>query len=912
MNKAITLIAFSFLLSFKSAFACSPYGTPLVSFTVVGDNLNVTVTNTSNWSCCYHFQLELICDAATFSGTANYGVFTSNANTPTICKPTSANLAYPVYTIDISQLCPGLTYKFRVRDKHTGYSYWSNWSAVQTFSVPGPEYQINLSASPLVVCIPGCTTLSASSTNNCGPVTYTWDQGLGTGDTQSACPPVPTTYTVTGSVQVPLCPVPITLSTSINIGVDLPAVSGTASAFPLNICQGDSTVLSLAGHYGLIQWQYSDNPLGPFIDIPGATGETHVFQTDFTMSNLYFRAYVYTCTDEFTEPVLVQVFDTPQANFNTDGICSDALFVFQNTTVNVSPVTVWNWDFGNGDSSNEANPNYFYPPGTYSVSLFAQNAAGCSSEITQDITVYPIPNSLFSVNSVCLNSTSELISLSTVDNPSTIVTYEWDFFNNGTIDFGATDVSFVFTEEGIFPVNLTVITNHGCSQSYIGNVTVYPNPIADFSFSTVCLNDVANFVDETELSNLYTSNELISWQWDFGDGNTSNSQNPSNLYLVPNTYDVSLTVISNNGCSSNVVIPVSVYPIPVASFTGVQLEGCSPLTPVVTSNSTVDQPSSITNYNWELSNGMSQSSGNSVFSPTIPNNGSSSVSFDLQLTVTTNNGCTHTIEVPNYITVHPNPSISASYNELCDGLSVGFNVEVQWNSSSPQSLNITYGDGTSSPISQPNFNHTYPSWGDYMATINAQSEFGCSSSLSLPLIIHPIPTTSISSLSYCSSQVTLGYSITSLSLGLDIVSDFWVVQGDTLTPSSPVFSGNSGSGDFEGLLALTGSNGCVYTYSFPYFVDNDVDLDNFYLPNVITPNGDLVNDQYIIDPHFDECVIYKIEFMNRWGQTIFTMTSNANPFEGKDTQGNELPVGVYFYKLTSELIDLHGFVHIIK
>jgi gliding motility-associated-like protein len=95
-------------------------------------------------------------------------------------------------------------------------------------------------------------------------------------------------------------------------------------------------------------------------------------------------------------------------------------------------------------------------------------------------------------------------------------------------------------------------------------------------------------------------------------------------------------------------------------------------------------------------------------------------------------------------------------------------------------------------------------------------------------------------------------------------------------------------------------------------VDSDIDISNFQLPNVITANADGVNDQFLVDPYFDLCVDYTIDFINRWGQVVFTMTSNDNAFEGRDTNSTELPIGVYFYKFTSELIELHGFVHVIR
>lgn len=641
--------------------ACSPYGTPFAAHTISGNNLNITVTSTSAWSCTYHFQLELICSAANFTGTANYGFGTPIANTPTVNKPTPANLAYQAYAIDISQLCPGITYKYRVREKHTNYSYWSEWSAVYTFTVPGPPYTINISADPVVVCPPDCSTLTASSTNNCGPVTYTWSGGLGSGAVKTVCPTTSTTYAVTGSVQVPMCPIPITQTTSIFIEVDSPAVNGLVVADPPILCQGESTTLTVSGHYGFLQWQSSSDPNGPFNDIIGATGETYTFNTDLTTQNTYFRVHIYTCTDEYTTPVLVQVFDTPQPNFNTANICADASYVFQNTTVNVSPITSWQWDFGNGATSNQENPNYFFAPGTYSVSLYAENGAGCSDQITQDITVFPMPVPLFTVENVCLGVASNLVNNSSVIAPSTIAQYAWDINNDGTADYTSMNANHNYLTEGAYPVNLTVTTDHGCSASFNLMTSVYPNPVANFTTSAVCHNVVSTFFDQSTVSNTITNNSVVDWQWDFGDGNSGVGPNPSHTYNTPSNYNVTLTVTTNNGCTHNTTQNLFVYPIPVASYVGTNIEGCSPIFPVITSTSSVAAPSVITNYNWQMSNGTQQNSGVNTFLNSLVNNGSATNTYGVQLTVTTNHGCTHTVNDPSFINVFHNPIASFYY-----------------------------------------------------------------------------------------------------------------------------------------------------------------------------------------------------------------------------------------------------------
>lgn len=91
-----------------------------------------------------------------------------------------------------------------------------------------------------------------------------------------------------------------------------------------------------------------------------------------------------------------------------------------------------------------------------------------------------------------------------------------------------------------------------------------------------------------------------------------------------------------------------------------------------------------------------------------------------------------------------------------------------------------------------------------------------------------------------------------------------------------------------------------------------LEIDNFSVPNIITPNGDGMNDVFLIDDIFNDCVPYTIDFLNRWGQVIYTMTSNDNAFAGLDKNGVAMSEGVYFYLFKSTLINTHGFLHIVR
>jgi hypothetical protein len=311
-------------------------------------------------------------------------------------------------------------------------------------------------------------------------------------------------------------------------------------------------------------------------------------------------------------------------------------------------------------------------------------------------------------------------------------------------------------------------------------------------------------------------------------------------------------------------------------------------------------------YDWTGPNGFtSQGSSITIADASLVNTGWYNVSGNFP------NAC-ELVPDSVFVTVNPNPSIDAAYIELCDGQSVAIDVDVDWFSSNSDNVNVSFGDGQNAQLVGSSVNHTYANAGQYTVTITAESDLGCTDSFDLPIIVNAIPQVSFESQSFCSSSVDFAYNITSISNTLDITSHYWIIQGDSIFTSSPTIFASNGTGTYDANFGLVATNGCVYTYSFSYFVDSDIDISNFQLPNVITANADGTNDLFLVDPYFDLCVDYTIEFINRWGQPVYTMTSNANAFGGIDSNGDVLPIGVYFYKFTSELIELHGFVHVIR
>ena len=108
---------------------------------------------------------------------------------------------------------------------------------------------------------------------------------------------------------------------------------------------------------------------------------------------------------------------------------------------------------------------------------------------------------------------------------------------------------------------------------------------------------------------------LTSWDWDFGDGNTSTSQNPFNVYMANGTYMVCLTISTSDSCSSTYCDTVVITcnggsPTCNAAF---QYVGC----PTVSfTDYSTSSPGSITSWYWDFGDGNTDT-GDVVLDPFI-------------------------------------------------------------------------------------------------------------------------------------------------------------------------------------------------------------------------------------------------------------------------------------------------------
>lgn len=130
-------------------------------------------------------------------------------------------------------------------------------------------------------------------------------------------------------------------------------------------------------------------------------------------------------------------------------------------------------------------------------------------------------------------------------------------------------------------------------------VVIYPQPTANFTFTNVCVGEATQFT--SNCSTNPPGQQINSYQWNFGDGQTSTMNSPSHTYASPGTYQVTLTVGCGNGlCTSEITKAVTVSALPTVSFDATTVCQGSPTQ--FTGQVTGGQ--NITNYQWNFGDGQ--------------------------------------------------------------------------------------------------------------------------------------------------------------------------------------------------------------------------------------------------------------------------------------------------------------------
>ncbi len=327
----------------------------------------------------------------------------------------------------------------------------------------------------------------------------------------------------------------------------------------------DFTAVTTAGQNLNYEWDFGPNAT------PGNGTGANVNNVTFSTPGMHIIS-VYgeanLCEDEFVDTIYL--LEEPVADMIVPDLveCEGLTISFGNNSQNA---TMYSWDFGEpqilSDTSDLFAPTHtFSGPGTYTITLTASSGGACTQSTTQDITINePILVSIAAPPSVCFTDNSVDFDGTMSGPPGT--NYVWNFGPNASIATSLDeDVSGVeFSTTGNVQITLTG-TFDVCEETAVHDLYIYSPPTIDFGIEPglQCAPFNAQFVD------LSWAETPITYYWEFGDGNTSTDQNPSNLYEIEGNYPVTLTIMTDAGCIDTLTLLqsdiVNVRPKPEAGF----------------------------------------------------------------------------------------------------------------------------------------------------------------------------------------------------------------------------------------------------------------------------------------------------------------------------------------------------------
>lgn len=417
------------------------------------------------------------------------------------------------------------------------------------------------------------------------------------------------------------------------------------------------------------------------------------------------------CDSTFIKPVFV--YSNPVASYTHDTVCEGVGTHFIRSIISNDP-NQYVWNYGDGsllDTNTSSNFYHTYATdGAYSVKLLFTNVNGCSDSVTQTIIVRPSLTALFSpqVDSLCLGD-----SVTFLNSSSLATKYFWSF-GDGMTD-SVVNPTHSYMSSGLFKITLQAESRFGCVATFDDTVTVLPNPISTFIADTVCLNNPTLFTDLSSGTNL-------SWDWNFGDGNTSAIQNPTHVYGIDSSFSAILTVTTPFGCGDSSSKTILVLPIVSAQFNS----SLACVGRVI--NFTDSSSGTLSAWNWSFGDGNIATIQNPahIYAATG--------SYTITLIVSNVSGCYDTISQVIFVNSIPVPNFTA--DTVCIGNNMSFN-NLTTNTQPITSYFWDFGDGNSSVANSPSY--TYAVAGTYAVTLTVTNNGGCDSSITKPVLVNSIP-----------------------------------------------------------------------------------------------------------------------------------------------------------------------------
>ncbi|MEA3497006.1 MAG: PKD domain-containing protein [Bacteroidota bacterium] len=255
------------------------------------------------------------------------------------------------------------------------------------------------------------------------------------------------------------------------------------------------------------------------------------------------------CSDTITK--VISIYPDPDVSFNINDSsqCLDNNNFIFTTTSDTSGIS-FKWFFSDGITSNTLNlTRKFSKTGTYQAKLIATSNFACKDSLTKTFIISDAPPPDFSINdtSQCLYG-NDFIFANNTDTSSGNLSFIWRY-DDGTNAYSK-DGKHSYGSIGGYFVELVVIDKNGCRDSITKAIKVHQGSIADFD----------TIIDKCSMSVQLVNKSIdaSTYYWSFGDGNSSEEENPLHQYSEGGEYEIFLFTDKNIRCSDTTSVLIKV------------------------------------------------------------------------------------------------------------------------------------------------------------------------------------------------------------------------------------------------------------------------------------------------------------------------------------------------------------------
>lgn len=673
-----------------------------------GDNISVNFTSTGTYNAGNTYTLQMSDATGSFASPTVIGTLSSTANSGTISG-----------TIPIATPA-GTGYRFRVVSSNPAVTGSDNGQNITINTTINPT--VSISANPgSTICTGDNVTFTATPTGLGAVVpTYSWTVNGNPVGTNSS------TFSSSSLNNGDVVQVFMSFTGSCNSGVVnsnqivMTVTSGSPASVDISVspndtvCAGNTLVFTATPTNGGSNPSYQWTVNGANVGTNSATFTTSslnngdVVQVTMTSSSACVSGSPTVSSNTITITFGLQAScSTVGANVGSPATIN------ANISGGSAPYTFTVTNFGDNTNDTQTGVNathtsfshVYAAPGNYTVQITITDANGCSASTTCDIVITSVNTNLPNADFTSQPFTGcDTVTVQFTNNSTNATAYFWDFGDGTT----STDInpSHTYSGAGSYHVTLIATNANGSDTIFVPNaVFINPQPVANAIADDVCVGSPTHFTD--------VSLHATAWSWDFGDGNSSNLQNPNHTYADTGTYNVTLNISGLGGCTDSYLFTVRVSSVPIADFSFVSTPDCDKNVVVFTNNS-----SNATEYLWDLGDGTFSTDTNVTFQYNTNGN------FVVKL-VAINGGCTVETQQTINITLLPSPTTDISGPSF---VLTTDEVLISNNTTNADQMVIDLGDGRTITQLPPfsNITTSYENEGTYTVTATA-SNANCTS-----------------------------------------------------------------------------------------------------------------------------------------------------------------------------------------